>query len=362
MYTARIGRAGTRPIRLFGTILVMMFLALLTAGNSRWTEAPGVRAQEGEVTYESEVQKGRDLLLRRRYEDALKSFKRANDMREKKSAECYLLMAQAYQALEAYKNVVTSCEKALEFAGNDLQIQVQALNLKGISLQSLADIKDQKKHQEAEAVFRQGLALNSELPLLHYNLGVTLLRELRDPEGIAELKKYLELDADGSKAESAQKLIDNPRRAREPYAPDFSFTTSGGEYISLEDLQGKVVLLDFWGTWCPPCVASVPALRDLYKKFSKQAPFLIIGVSSDSDEDKWRGFTTEHQMVWPQYLDRDRRVQRLFGVRAFPTYVLLDHEGIVRFRVTGLSFDREAALSDAIKKQIKIVAKNASTD
>lgn len=140
-------------------------------------------------------------------------------------------------------------------------------------------------------------------------------------------------------------------------------TTSEGEYIALEDLRGKVVLLDFWGTWCPPCVASVPSLRSLYKKYSKEAaPFTIIGISSDSEEDKWRAFTAENQMVWPQYLDRDRAIQRAFAVRAFPTYIVIDHEGIVRFRVSGLSFEREAALNDAIRKQIKIVARNAPAE
>jgi peroxiredoxin len=360
MYIVKVGKSGW-SLRLLGLLLAMAFPALLTGSNC-WTKTPAVRAQETEAGYESEIQKGRDLLTRRRYEDALKSFKRANGLRNKQSPECFLLMAQAYQGLEAYKNVTTSCDKVIELAGNDIKLQAQAYNLKGIALQSQADIKDLKKHKEAEEVFRQGLALNTDLHVLHYNLGVTLLRQLRDPEGIAELKKYIELESDGPRADQALKLIENPRRAREAYAPDFSFTSSEGEYISLEDLRGKVVLLDFWGTWCPPCVASVPSLRDLYKKYSKEAPFLIIGVSSDSDEDKWRAFTAENKMVWPQYLDRDRNIQRAFSVRAFPTYILLDHEGIVRFRVTGLSFEREAALSDAIRKQIKIVAKNAPAE
>lgn len=360
MCTGRIGKGG-RSLRLLGLLLVIAFLSLLTSGINCWTKAPIVRAQDNEA-YELELQKGRDLLSRRRYEDALKSFKRANDLRDKKSVECFFLMAQAYQGLEAYKNVITSCDKVIELAGNDTHLQAQAYNLKGIAVQSQAEIKDQKKHHEAEAVFRQGLALNPELPGLHYNLGVTLLRELRDAEGIAELKKYVELQANGPSAEQALKMIENPRRAREPYAPDFSVTTSEGEYIALEDLRGKVVLLDFWGTWCPPCVASVPSLRDLYKRYSKEAPFTIIGISSDSEEDKWRAFTTQNKMVWPQYLDRDRAVQRAFGVRSFPTYIVIDHEGIVRFRVSGLSFEREAALSDAIKKQIKIVARNAPGD
>ena len=67
-------------------------------------------------------------------------------------------------------------------------------------------------------------------------------------------------------------------------------------------------------------------------------------------------------MDWSQYRDRDGKMQRAFRVDRFPTYILIDHEGIVRFRVSGLSFEREAALNDAIHKQIKIVAKTGPAE
>src|SRR5215218_1784706 len=100
-------------------------------------------------------------------------------------------------------------------------------------------------------------------------------------------------------------MAENPRRARENYAPDFSFTSSEGEHIALGDLRGKVVLLDFWGTWCPPCVDSVPELRTLHKCYSNEPWFVLIGISSDNDEEKWQEFTVKNKMIWPQYRDRD---------------------------------------------------------
>lgn len=227
-------------------------------------------------------------------------------------------------------------------------------------MQTQAAIKDQKKLADAEAAFRKGLALNVELPILRYNLGFTLLELGRDAEGIVELKKYVEAQPNGSKAESAVKLIENPRRAREAYAPDFSLTTADGEFVSLEDLRGKVLLLDFWGTWCPPCVASVPAVRDLQRRFAKEPQFKMISVSSDGDEAKWRGFIDKNQMVWTQYLDRDHHVQRAFEVRAFPTYILIDAEGIVRYREITSSWEHTGDLPDAIKKYLKLAAKGPS--
>lgn len=63
-------------------------------------------------------------------------------------------------------------------------------------------------------------------------------------------------------------------------------------------------------------------------------------------------------MIWPQYRDHDRRIQRAFGVRAFPTYILIDHEGVVRFQSVGMSWMGGANLEDAVRKQIKVVAKS----
>lgn len=362
-YVAR--RRGERWLCVLGIALggltwgLMGIPSLEPAGNV-WPWSQVVLAQKNALDYEEELEKGRELLAQRKYEEALKSFKRANEMREKKSPECFLAMALAYYGLEAYKNVIDSCDKVIELAANEVQLQVRAYNQKGMALQMQSEVKDQKKLREAETVFRQGLALNAALPVLHYNLGVVLLQQNRDPEGIAELQKYVELQAKGPNSETARKMIENPRRAREAYAPEFSVTTSEGEYIALDDLRGKVVVLDFWGTWCPPCVASVPSLRRLHKKYGKDSSLVIIGISSDSDEAEWRDFTVKNQMVWPQYLDSQRTVQRAFGVRAFPTYIVIDPEGIVRFRITGMSWERAADLEDAIHKQVKMAAKAAT--
>ena len=317
-----------------------------------------VNAQDPNVDFEEELLKGRDLFRRKQFDDALKSFKRANDMREKKCAECYSWMADTYFALEAYKNAVESSDKVIELANGDKQLLLKAYNSKGVALQAWAEKKDQKKLEAAEAAFRQALTTEGAPPYVRYNLGVVLLQLNRDAEGVAELKRYIQLQPSGAYLESARKMAENPRRARENYAPDFSFTSSEGEYISLDDLRGKVVVLDFWGTWCPPCVESVPELRNLQKRYAKEPSFVLIGISSDHDEETWRDFTAKNKMVWPQYLDKDRHIQRAFGVHAFPTYIVIDHEGIIRYQSIGMSWQRSASLGDAVGKLVKNVAKS----
>ncbi len=342
-------------IRLNWVVLLCGSLALILLS----AVSPATRRvdAQGEDSYESQLAKGNDFLRRHRWEEALKSFKKANDLKDKRSVEASLGMAQAYYGLEAYKSVVETCEKIIEMAAGDAPTLAQAYNYEGIALQTQANVKDQKKLAEAEAVFRKGVALKTGLPILHFNLGFTLMEMNRDAEGIVELKNYMSLNPEGSKAEEAAKLIANPRRAREAYAPDFSITTAEGEYIALEDLRGKVVLLDFWGTWCAPCVASVPVLRDLQKRFSKEPQFKMISISNDGDEPKWRGFIEKNQMAWTQYLDRERRVVRAFDVRAYPTYILIDSEGIVRYREISTRWEQTGDLPEAIKKYLKLAAK-----
>jgi thiol-disulfide isomerase/thioredoxin len=338
--------------------LVLFSAAMLGPSTNMHVSAFG---QQGDGSgYEDQIKAGRDFMRQRRYDDALKAFKRANELKGQTSTEALFLMANAYMGLAAYKTVATTCDRVIELAANDPAMRAQALNLKGIAIQKQSDGKDQKKLQDAEAVLRQAAAINQVSPDVHYNLGVVLMQQNRDAEGAAELKEFVKLAPDAANAEDARRMIENPRRAREPFAPDFSITTSEGEYMSLDELKGKVVLLDFWGTWCPPCLESLPGLRELNKKFAKDTSFVMISVSSDGDEEKWKDFIVREKMVWAQYLDRDRKVQRAFRVNAFPTYILLDHEGVIRYRSSGMSLDKEALLEDAVKKQIKLVAKPAS--
>jgi thiol-disulfide isomerase/thioredoxin/Tfp pilus assembly protein PilF len=303
--------------------------------------------------FEEEFEKGRQLLQRREYFEALKSLQRANQLAGGHSAECYLAMARAMQGMKAYQNAVNSAQTAIELAAGDSRLLARAHSVRGLALESLAE-KDATKLRDAESEFRQALTVDPDSIVadLHFNLGFVLMRQRRDDEGIAEMKRELELRANGTTAERARELIANPRRARESYAPDFSLVSSEGERISLESLRGRVVLLDFWGTWCAPCVRALPSIRKLQKEHAN-APFIIVGISSDEDERTWRAFTAKNGMVWPQYLDSDRHLQRTFGVNAFPSYVLIDREGIERLRISGTSFDRAAALSSEIEKQLK---------
>lgn len=110
---------------------------------------------------------------------------------------------------------------------------------------------------------------------------------------------------------------------------ELSFTAVDGSKVDLADLRGKVVLLDFWATWCPPCVEEVPEVVEAYGKF-KDRGFEIVGISLDEDKDALLKFTKEHRMTWPQFFDGkgwDNEIAKRFKIQSVPTMWLVDRDG-----------------------------------
>jgi len=118
-------------------------------------------------------------------------------------------------------------------------------------------------------------------------------------------------------------------------APDFTFREfRSGENLSLASFRGKVVLLDFWATWCPPCMASLPGLLELYEEFHAQG-FEILGVSLDESAEDLRRVIESYGIKWPIAFEGkrwDNSIANLWRVYQIPTAYLLDKEGVIRFR------------------------------
>jgi len=275
---------------------------------------------------------GNDDMASQRYEDAVKAFKKANHLRNDSCADCYLEMAVAQVKLGEIDDALKSCDKAISCAPTDL-LRTSSHTLKGNILQNLPD---PKKLKAAESEYRAALQLDANSAAAHFNLGVVLLRESQETEGIGELNSYLRLAPGGPDASYAKKLIANPKRAGDALAPEFKVRTLDGEDISLDQLAGKVVVMDFWATWCPPCVSSVPELKALTKKYPS-SKLVLISFSADKDEQSWRDFISKKDIEWPQYWDRDGRIRTAFGVQAFPTYLVIDPEGFIHQRIVGLN-------------------------
>ncbi|HVK03454.1 MAG TPA: TlpA disulfide reductase family protein, partial [Armatimonadaceae bacterium] len=118
---------------------------------------------------------------------------------------------------------------------------------------------------------------------------------------------------------------------------------------TLADLKGKVVLVDFWATWCGPCVAEMPKVREVYRRH-RNAGFEIVGVSLDDPEqgEKMAKFVRENQMNWPQVHDKTRDISKRYGVTAIPVTYLVGRDGkIIAANLSGEEL--EAAVAKAVK-------------
>jgi len=347
------------PHRLAATLrLIIQFFILGIAVTLAIAVLPS-KAGSAEEEFDSVFDKASLNYRQGKYEEALKLYKKANDLKDNANPECLWGMAQTFNKLGAHKNTLQTCDRLIQVSGGDIGFLAKAWNLRGNTLSAAAtEIPgrlDQTKLREAEAAYREVLKLSSSLNMAHYNLGVALIRLKRINEGLGELRVYVESADEEDVAEKARKIIENPRRAVEDFAPDFSIVTSEGEYQSSDELRGKVLLIDFWGVWCKPCLNAIPYLSQLAKKYSRDA-FILISVDVNDEEAKWREFIAQNKMNWTHARDSNSKIQRSFQINAFPTYVLIDHEGIVRYRGKGAGLRTEGEISDAVKRALKAAA------
>jgi thioredoxin-like negative regulator of GroEL len=318
------------------------------------TSAPVVALQDQAAEYTDKLREGDALLAKRQWEEALKAFKRASTLKDKTSVAAYAGMARAYYGMGAYKNAVESWTDALKYTNGDAKMEATCRNQRGMALFASTGKAD-KKIKEAEDDFRAAMARDPTLGIARYNLGVALMRQSRDEEGATELKAFLDTSPRAPDAAEARRFIENPRRAREPFAPDFTIVTLGDERVSLEELRGRVVLIDFWASWCGPCKAALPGLARLNKKYADRG-FTLLSVSLDRHEAEARDYIGKNQMTWLQYFDKGGRLAGMFGVHPIPTYVLLDAEGLVVQRQEGWSPMVDGDFDHQIDKLLKKAA------
>ncbi len=120
-----------------------------------------------------------------------------------------------------------------------------------------------------------------------------------------------------------------------PMAPDFSLKDMSGNEVSLKQFRGKVVLLDFWATWCPPCRTSIPDLVELYDKYKKKG-FVVLGISMDSplrvNDERLKHFGKILKINYPILRHNLDVVENYFGkkARSLPTMYVIDRKGRVR--------------------------------
>ena len=133
-------------------------------------------------------------------------------------------------------------------------------------------------------------------------------------------------------------------------APDFTLTDLEGNRVTLSDFRGKVVLINFWATWCPPCRAEMPEIEAVYQEYKSQ-DVVVIGVDLLETENEVRQFVQQGGYNWIFVIDTTGVVANNYGVSAIPTSFFLDKEGVIRVVKVGAMTKRmmESRLAEAMK-------------
>jgi peroxiredoxin len=112
-------------------------------------------------------------------------------------------------------------------------------------------------------------------------------------------------------------------------APDFLLQGVDGKEYSLSDMRGKIVLLNFWATWCSPCLVEMPTLQSINLDY-EESDLSILAINNDEAEAQVRTFGQELGLTFPLLLDPGGETQKLFHVRAYPTSIFVDTQGVIR--------------------------------
>ena len=280
---------------------------------------------------------------------ALDDYRKAN---KQDGGQCAKCLERAYSLAEEmgdFKTAESVARDWLALAETDTDRTIAHFRL-AVALQreGIAQKKD-KFFSDSCNEFKTALALDPAFTGVHFALGVSLAYLHQDDAARAEFGTFLEQDhADPALHERAQRYVERVELARARMAPPFEVTTLDGRNISMDSLAGKVVLIDFWATWCGPCREALPHVRKIAHMYEGQ-PFVVLSVSLDTDEAKWKDFVAKNGMTWPQY--RDGRftgpMATRFGVDAIPATFSIDADGVLEDRHVG-----DAGIEGKLKKMI----------
>jgi len=307
-------------------------------------------AYKSDPKFQAAMKDGKQQERQRQMTFAYDFYKKANKIAGGQCAECLMDMYNASMAMGSYKDAVAAAV-AMEALATTPSGKATAEYMRGRALLTQSGDKPKPAQLEAaDAAFKEAIANLPKGGAAHYMDGQVLAKMGKMEEAKAEFKECVACASPSDPARlRAQHFAENPELSLKKMAPAFTVTALDGSKFTLDAMGGRVVLIDFWATWCGPCNEELPHIRKIAKEFAGQ-PLVIISVSWDNDETKWKDFITKNEMTWVQYRDADHSLSKSFGIESIPHYFTIDTDGALTAEMLGSGSDVEGKLKKLLAK------------
>jgi thiol-disulfide isomerase/thioredoxin/Flp pilus assembly protein TadD len=334
-------------IRLAGSCLVASLLlvaavrAQSTASADEYTSNP---------KFQTALKEGNAQLKRKDAMAAEGAFKKANKIAGGRCTDCLEGLYTALMMEGSYKDAVAVATSLEAQATTPVMRSIAASDRGQALLRQGGEKPKPAQLDAAHAAFQDALTNYPKNLGAMFNDGTVLARMGRNDEARVQFQQCATLCKPTDPARlRAVHFADNPELSTHKMAPAFEVTALDGTKFNLDAMGGRVVLIDFWATWCGPCNEELPHMKKIAKEFAGQ-PLVIISVSWDADEDKWKQFVAKNEMTWVQYRDSDHKLGDQFNINAIPHYFTIDSDGVLTAEMMGSGSDVEGKLKKLLAR------------
>ncbi len=326
-------------------LLLIWLVGCLVTPSLAQTNSDGPTDEKAKKTYKEAIA----FLNQRRPDLALDSFKKADKQDGGHCLDCQKKIIKYALELQEWKAAEAAAAEMVAQAQGERNVAIAHYQLAVVLVREAAVRHKDEMYSRVHDEFTQALAAVPNFPDAVFADGQALAHMKQDDAAKVRFEQFVKMKPeDDPNRQRALRYISQPELARARMAPAFAVTTTDGRRVSLDDLKGKVVLLDFWATWCGPCREALPHMKSIAKKFDGQ-PLVVLSVSLDSDEQKWKDFIAKNEMTWLHYRDGGFTgpISKMFGVESIPHTFTIDADGVLQDEQIG-----DASIEGKLKKLV----------
>jgi thiol-disulfide isomerase/thioredoxin len=335
-------------------VLALLFPSLFGVALKSYSQGTGASAPhaayEADPHFSSAMAEAKKLAKAEPFGFAVDAYKKANKIAGGKCAECLQEAISLELKDGSFKDAAKDAEELVAVVNTPMDksmaemLRGQALYMEGGDKPKPAQL--QAAHEALQAAIAD-YAKNVPARFLDG----TVLARMGQMDAARE--QFLASLAGASPNDPsyirAQHFAENPAASFAKHAPAFTVTALDGSKFTLDEMGGRVVLVDFWATWCGPCNEELPHMKKIAKEFAGQ-PLVILSVSWDDDPAKWKDFIAKNEMTWMQYRDAGHELSKRFGVDAIPHYFTIDSDGVLTSEMMGSGSDVEGKLKKLVAR------------